>query len=90
MELVEVSSTESLEPISFRGSSEDKKIMQELSEKLSVKPSSVPRIAIRILNDLSMSPRLSEAMSRVKVFNESQAAGAVLHRQKNVIRKGAL
>ena len=90
MELVEVSATESLEPISFRGSSEDKKIMQALSERLSVKPSSVPRIAIRILNDLSMSPRLTEAMSRVKVFNESQSTGAVLHRQKNVIRKGAL
>ncbi len=80
MKLVEVSSTESLEPISFRGSSEDRKIMSDLSEKLNVKPSTIPRIAIRLLNDLTNVPRLTESMGRVKVFG-------VLHGTKNVLRK---
>lgn len=92
--LVETSDSESLTPMSFRGSSEDKKIMEILSEKLNVKPSTIPRIAIRLLNDLANVPRLTEAMGRVKVFSVShviqdgRGKQGVFHSGPSVVETG--
>lgn len=65
--LIEPNELESLEPISFRGSSEDKAIMRELSGWLGCTPSAVIRVALRVLRDLLMLPRVVEVGYRCTV-----------------------
>lgn len=71
--------TKSLSTISFRGSSEDKKIMEEYAAKLQCSPSAVIRLALRLLKEINTSTFIPELLHRVHVYN-------VMHSGRNVVR----